>query len=407
MHEKTLSEDLKTPVSGHYDVIVGGGGPAGIAAALAAARSGSRVLLIEANGCLGGVWTAGLLCWILDADKPGIMKELFERIDALGAKSNRRGSNKAWCYDPEMMKWLLEDLAMEAGIRVQLHTRVVAAAVNGTHIDYVLTESISGRQAWSAHTFIDCTGNGDLAQRAGCGFDMGHPETGDLQPASMTVLITGLHYETIEPYIGGGRHEAKVRLAKAIQACGIDPSYCLPVMFHIYDDLYGFIPNHQYGVTVDDAAGLTQATIEARRECHAIVAALRQSGEPWKDMRIVATTEHLGIREGRRIHGQYTVTIDDMRQGIRHPDAVCEVTFGLDVHNTKRDNYEHSKVNKEPIQPYEVPLRSLISRDRDNLLMAGRCISGDFFAHSSYRVTGNSVAMGEAAGLEASKRASA
>jgi hypothetical protein len=123
-------------------------------------------------------------------------------------------------------------------------------------------------------------------------------------------------------------------------------------------------------------------------------------------MRIVASTEHLGIREGRRIHGQYTVTLDDMVQGLRQPDAVCEVTFGLDVHNTKRDQYEHSQVNQRKIQPYDVPLRSLIAKDVDNLLLAGRCISGDFFAHSSYRVTGNAVAMGEAAGLEASKRAS-
>lgn len=405
MSEQPIDESLKTAVAGSYDVVVAGAGPAGIAAALSSARAGARVLLIESNGCLGGVWTAGLLCWILDADKPGIMRELFEKVEKAGAKSERRGSSKAWCYDPEVMKLLLEDLALEAGITVQLHTRVVAAITEGGHLEAILTESISGRQAWKAHTFIDCSGNGDLAQQAGCGFDLGHPETGDLQPASMTMLVTGLQYEAVEPFVGGGKHEPKIRLANAMKQGGIDPSYCMPVMFHIYDDLYGLIPNHQYGVTVDDAANLTRATIEARRECHAVVNALRSLGAPWHHMRVVATTEHLGIREGRRIHGQYTVTVDDMFAGKRHPDAVCEVTFGLDVHNTKRDNYEHSQVNKQKIQPYDIPLRSLVSRDIDNLLMAGRCISGDFFAHSSYRVTGNSVAMGEAAGLEAVRRA--
>jgi hypothetical protein len=400
MPNESVCESLRTPVKGDFDVIVAGGGPAGIAAALSAARQGARTLLLEANGCLGGIWTAGLLCWILDADKPGIMAELFRRMQEAGGQSSRRNKARSWGYDPEVMKALLEDLCLEAGVTVQLHTRVAAADVGADRaIRAVLTESRSGREAWRGAAFVDCTGDGELACRAGCGFDLGHPETGELQPASMTVLVTGLDYATAEPFVGGGLHQPKVRLAEAIAAAGITPSYSLPVLFHIYDDLFAFIPNHQYGLPCDDAAALTRATMEARRECRAIVGALRASVDPWKAMRIVATTEHLGLREGRRIHGRYTVTLDDMLQGARHEDAVCRVTFGLDVHNTKRDG--QMQVNSQATKPYDIPLRALIAKDVTNLFMAGRCISGDFFAHSSYRVCGNAVAMGEAAGRAA------
>jgi len=217
--------------------------------------------------------------------------------------------------------------------------------------------------------------------------------------------VTGLSFETVEPFVGGGLYEPKKRLAQAIRDAGIEPSYCLPVLFHIYDDLYALIPNHQYGVPCDDAAALTHATIEARRECHAVVSALRKQGGCWANLRIVATTEHLGMREGRRIHGLYTVSKEDMLQGVFHEDAACRVTFGFDVHNTQRNEYGHSQQNKVRSKPYDIPLRSLIARDVSNLMMAGRCVSGDFFAHSSYRVTGNAAAMGEAAGTVAARAA--
>lgn len=406
MNKSFVMEKLCVPLSGDFDVIVAGAGPAGVCAALAAARAGAHVLLIEANGCLGGTWTAGLLCWVLDADKPGIIRELAQRLEAAGARGCRRSGTGQWSFDPEAMKFLLEELCSEAGVQVQLHTRLVAAQVDGdATIRTVQTESRSGRQAWSSRLYIDCTGDGDLARHAGCGFDLGHPETGDLQPASMTVLVTGLHFDALEPFVGGGLYEPKKRLAQAIRDAGLEPSYGLPVLFHVYDDLYAFIPNHQYGVPCDDAAALTRATFEARRECHAVVTALRQRGGCWSDMRIVATTEHLGMREGRRIHGLYTVSQEDMLQGVLHDDAVCRVTFGFDVHNTRRNEYGSSQQNKIQAKPYDIPLRSLIARDVNNLMMAGRCVSGDFFAHSSYRVTGNAAAMGEAVGVVAARAA--
>jgi len=122
-------------------------------------------------------------------------------------------------------------------------------------------------------------------------------------------------------------------------------------------------------------------------------------------VKIVATSSHIGVREGRRIHGLYTVTAEDLRTGARHEDAVCRVTFCVDIHSTRREHGGACGSAGIRVKPYDVPLRALIARDVRGLMLAGRCISGDFFAHASYRVTGNAVAMGEAAGKVAARAA--
>ncbi len=151
-----------------------------------------------------------------------------------------------------------------------------------------------------------------------------------------------------------------------------------------------------------DAGQVTEATMRARAEVGKIVRALRASGGAWKHLRLVATAPQIGVREGRRLHGLYRVCEDDLHTGKRHPDAVCRVTFGIDVHSTDpRNGQSVESSGGKPSLPYDIPYRALVARDVEGLLMAGRCISGDFIAHSSYRVTGNAVAMGEAAGTAA------
>jgi hypothetical protein len=391
------------PVVEETDVLVAGAGPAGIAAALAAARAGARTRLIETDGCLGGTWTAGLLCWVIDAaGKGGIMAELIQDLKARGSYVPRRGPNFA--FDAEIMKLLLEDKMAEAGARIRLRTRIVDAGAEDGRLTTAVTESKSGREAWRARVFVDCTGDGDLAARAGCGFDLGHPETGKCQPMTLFALMTGIRFQEIEPFVGGGMGEPKRRLLAAIRKGGFEPSYHGPTLFRIRDDLFTISANHQYGRLATSAADVTAATLQGRQELHAIAKALRSLGEPWSDLAIVATAEHIGVREGRRIHGRYTVTVDDMVKGARFDDAVCRATFCIDVHSTdpgKTKGIEGRAGVKT--QPYDIPLRSLIAKDVKGLMMAGRCISGDFLAHSSYRVTGNAVAMGEAAGRHAAE----
>ncbi len=393
------------PVVDETDVVVCGGGPAGVAAAIACARQGIRTRLIELHGCLGGVWTTGALSWIIDsANKPGLMAEITARLDQRDARRLRQEGGKNYAYDVEEMKLLLDEMCLEAGVEVRTHTRVVAAARDtGNRLSVVITESKAGREAWHAKVFIDATGDGDLGALAGCGFDMGHPETGAVQPMSLMAPVAGIRFDEVESYVGGSMAEPKQRLGTLMTEIGVAPSYGNPTLFRIRDDLLALMSNHQYGVTCDDADEITAATIRGRREVHAQVEALRKLGGIWTEMRVVSTGAQIGVREGRRIHGRYEVTGQDLLEGARFEDAVCRVTMGINVHSTDLSKTKIVEARPHRSQPYDIPLRALIAKDVDGLLMAGRCISGDFIAHSSYRVTGNAVAMGQAAGICAAR----
>ncbi len=401
----TITEPVRhLPLHAGADVVVCGGGPAGVAAALAAARQGASTLLIEGHGCLGGVWTSGMLSLILDAKgKGGIMAEIAGALAAAGG-GGPVGNNGR--YDPEIMKLVLERLCQEAGVRVRLHTRICAAIVEGREIRAVVGESRSGREAWAASMYIDCTGDGDLAAQAGSGFDLGHPDSGACQPLSLMALLTGIEVAAMAPFICSREHQiGKDNLLAELRVAGHDPSYGRPSLFRIHDDLFALMANHQYGVRVDDADGVSAATMAARAEIHHMVGLLRARGGCWSGLRLVATAGQIGVREGRRIHGRHTVNREELATGARHDDAVCRVNFPVDVHSLDPSHGKGYGAAGAPSQPYDIPLRALISADRDNLLMAGRCISGDFFAHASYRVTGNAVAMGEAAGRCAAESA--
>ncbi|MDQ8192802.1 FAD-dependent oxidoreductase [Coraliomargarita sp. SDUM461004] len=392
------------PVVEQADVVVCGSGPAGIAAALSAARSGAKTTLIEVHGCLGGVWTAGMLSWVIDShDKPGIMKEIIARLDQRGARTLRVEDGRSFGYDIEQMKLLLEEMMLEAGVRVLIHTRIVAVGCDQRdHVDVVITESKSGRQAIKGACFIDATGDGDLAAFAGCSYDLGRPEDGGCQPMSLMAVVSGVRKDEIKPFIGGGLREPKARLLAEFKRAGVAPSYSAPTLFKIHDELYGMMANHQYDVSAVNSEQISAATLTARAEIHRLVAALRSLGPPWDQLYIVGTAEQIGVREGRRIHGEYVVRMQDLIEGVRHEDAICRVCFGIDVHSTDdKVSQDFASENKTKTLPYDIPYRALIAKGFGNLLLSGRCISGDFFAHASYRVTGNAVTMGQGAGVAA------
>lgn len=381
-----------------YDLIVCGAGPAGMAAAINASRLGLRVLLIETQGCLGGIWTAGLLCLVLDvAGKGGFLTEISERLDAAGARVLRPARRVDFLYDPETMKVLLEQLCVEEGVDVRLHTRVASAVRGGNGLQAIVTEGPGGREAFAASLFVDSTGNGDLAAYAGCAYDHGHPETGKIQPATLFAIISGVPKD--EPGTRSG--EDKVRFRKMFNSVGVDPSYQSPSLFPLpHPDLHCLMINHEYDVRCDSAEKITQATMRARKEVYLAVQALRRL-PGWEEVRLVTTASHIGLREGRRIRGLYNITVDDLLAGQRFDDGICLARFGIDVHALERSaatGYTNFGLRS---QPYHIPYRALVALDLPNLALAGRCISGDFYAHASYRVTGNSVPMGEAVAIAA------
>jgi hypothetical protein len=397
------------PVCADADVIVCGGGPAGVAAAIAAARAGARTRLFEIHGCLGGVWTAGLLSYIFDFDKPGLTREILQKLEQRDA---RRGTNRdRFVYEPEEMKLLLEEMCTAAGVKLLLHTGVAAAYREGRRLATIVTESKSGRQAWRAPVFIDATGDGDLGAQAGCEWDTGQAKDCPCQPLTLNALAVVRDAARLGDYISFfdgndsiARHiTATKNFLAEIRRAGCDPSYGMPTLFQARDNLLLVMINHEYGVKAFDAAAISDATRRARAEIFKIVRALSALGGVWEGMRLVASAEQIGVRDGRRIHGRYTVTRNDLVGGARHADGVARVTFGADIHAATRDKNRTETISHAGLafRPYDIPLRALVAKDVDGLLMAGRCISGDFIAHASYRVTGDAVAMGEAAGTVA------
>ncbi|MDF2922184.1 MAG: FAD-dependent oxidoreductase [Paenibacillaceae bacterium] len=406
MKEILIEAPREIPVAYSTDVIVCGAGPAGVCAAIAAARSGARTLLLERGGCLGGIWTGGLLSWIIDSSgKDGIIGEIIGALEQDG--SGQRGRSGHFIAQPERVKQLLERMCRESGVELLLYTQLAGAVTGGGRITHVLTESKSGRQAAAAKVFIDATGDGDLGYYAGCRYEYGKPGSGHTQPMSLIALIDGLDPEEARSYNNtlpyDGSPNPKDALLEVLNRAGTPPSYDNPTLLHIQDGLWIMMTNHEYGRNPFDAASLTEATTRSREELHDQVNALRKLGGVWSRLRIVQTAPFIGVREGRRIRGKYTVTIEDALNGARFDDAVCRVHFGLDVHPVQRSSTFAAEHGGMKAKPYDIPLRALMAADMDNLLMAGRCLSGDFLAHSSYRVTGVAAATGEAAGRHAAQ----
>lgn len=402
-------QSKQTPVVNECDVVVCGGGPAGIAAAISAAREGANTVLLEAGGALGGIWTSGLLCYILDVvNKTGIMSEILEEMRKRNASMGDTYDDGE-AYDPEQMKLLLEEMCVKADVSFQYHTCVVDVVKdNSNRITHVVTESKSGRQAWGAKIFIDTTGDGDVGALAGCRYEFGRPGSGETQPMTLQSLVTGVDINDVRKFLindGGFGKQSKADLLAEIIKAGVAPSYGAPTMIHLRENLYNLFINHEYGKSGINAADMTQATIHARAEIFNVVNALRALGGIWKNIRVVATGAHIGVREGRRIRGLYEVSVDDAINGRKHDDAVCEVTFNVDVHSTNPNHGTAYSTEGHKTLPYQIPVRALIAKDVNGLMMAGRCISGDFLAHASYRVSGNAVCMGEAAGKVAAQAA--
>ena len=380
------------PVLGEVDVLVCGGGPAGTGAAIAAARTGARTLLVEQYGYLGGMSTVGLVVPHFDCFlNRGLNLEMIDLLRERGA-----WGADFWkiSFDPEQYKMVSEDMVLDSGSDLLYHAFAVAALVEDGRVRGAVIETKSGRFAVLAGTVVDCTGDGDVAARAGVAFEKGRPGDGVLQPMTMMFRMGGVDWVQTD---GTQMFEL---VQKAIVRTGhpFRLPFERPWAIHLPNPGEVAVQlTHVRGVDATDVRDLTRAEIEARRQTRAVAEFLCRYVPEFQGAYLIETAAQVGIRETRRIVGAYVLTLEDLKAGRKFDDGVATASFGVDIH----DPVGKSQIGGPLTGVYDIPYRCLIPRDVEQLLVAGRCISGTHEAHASYRVKGPCLAMGQAAGTAA------
>lgn len=386
-----ITEKLETKVYGEYDVIVVGAGPAGCAAAISAARNGMKTLIIDKFNCLGGMWTTGFMNPLFDyGNKGGILKELIDEHKE--AKTWGGFWNMSFNY--EYMKHFLDVKMKESGAEVLLNTYFAKTLVENKSVKGIIFENIEGRFAALSKVVIDASGDGNVAASAGCEFMIG--EDGDYTKCQAMTLMF-LVGNIPEKYKDGLMIFEK--LDHAYKKAGKVLPFKVPYLIPVPNSKFGVVQfTHMYDYNPLSAKDITAATEEGRQQMLDAFTALKEYDEEFKDLDLISSSNVLGVRESRRIVGEYILTADDILNGRRFYDGIAEATFNVDIH-TKDNKGQKTK----GVQPYDIPFRCLIPKGFEGILTAGRCISGDQVAMASYRVTGNCCQMGEAAGKYAAQ----
>ncbi len=386
-----LREELLTPWGGDYDTIVCGGGPAGVCAAIASARQGAKTLLLEKMNCLGGMWTSGLVNPLFDQEgKGGLIREIVERLDAEGAW----GGFRHICFGYENMKHLLDTMTCEAGVDVRFNTLVSRVIKDGNRVTGVVTESIDGRRAYRAHTVIDCTGDAAVCADAGAEIAVGD-ETGDCQPMTLMFILANIP-DKYNNEVGIMCNDI-LEAAYAKEGKGRHPVFNQPVIIPIPNTRYATVQlTHMYHMSALSSREVTEAIMEGRRQVMESFEVLKKYDPDFAETDLIVSAPMLGVRESRRVMGDYVLTLDDLVAGRTFEDGIASSAFNIDIHHTGDEGQTCVIV---PL--YQIPYRCLLVKGIEGLLVAGRCISGTHEAMASYRVTGDCADMGESAGIAA------
>lgn len=364
------------------DVLVAGGGTAGCAAAIAAARRGQRVLLVEEGNCLGGVSTAGGVNeWFASLDGLGdIFEHLKRELDRYGARFGQ-------FFNSEYLKIIWQLLAEDAGVEILFHASVVgAAAAEGRVISATVVACSQFLEVEAAY-FIDTTGEGDFAALAGADFLQGDPGSGRTLHMSLTCLLQNTG-QPVTPYLPPGLEpietEDEMPGLRTYRRLPDGRVYCNMTKVTGHDPTEPF--------------SLSAAEREARRQLARALHFLQRTYYPTHMLMSSGAT--IGIREGRRILGDYVLTEADVTTPAPRdfPDGVAVATSQIDLHSLTQPG---DSGRRQRVEPYAIPFRCLIARGFANLLMAGKCASGDQVAQSSFRMTPTCCAMGQAAGTGA------
>ncbi|HVS31902.1 MAG TPA: FAD-dependent oxidoreductase [Thermoanaerobaculia bacterium] len=414
------------------DVLVVGGGPAGIAAAVGAARAGARVVLAERYGFLGGNATAALVMPLMsfhtqqpppgrpmpftllpdDQDAggdpviAGVLRELMERlVRSGGAIAPTMETGYVVPFDPEIFKMVALDLLDDAGVEFLFHAFASGVIETSDRSDVVF-ETKSGPVVIRARVVADCTGDGDIAALAGAPYEIGREDDGLVQP--MTLMFRMIEfdrvrfrrYATDNPGQWRGVHGLWDLIRAAAESGELDLRR---------EDLLFFATPHAREVSVNstrvtrvlgtDVWDLTYAEWEGRRQLRQIADFLRKRVPGFEEAYVAQSGTQIGVRETRRVIGEYRLTAADLLSARKFDDVIARGSYPVDIHNPEGKGTLLMRIPAG--EAYDIPLRSLLPQGAPRVIVAGRCISGTHEAHSSYRVMPIAMATGHAAGVTA------
>ena len=388
-----------------YDVVVVGGGFAGVGAAIAAARQGKKVRLIEKYNCLGGAAVYDLVnpfmrywSWTDDQHSgkimlsEGIFAEIVKKLAEMGAF--RKGGKTH--FNEEILKLLLNRMMVEAGVELLYQTTVVGAKRSGNKIDAITVSNVSGTYDIEADVFIDASGDANLAHLAGFPYKVGRESDGLCQPMTLCFRLANVDAE------GYQAMKAEINeLYSKFQAEGkiTNPRENVLVFNCVAKNMLHFNTTRVVKLDPTNAEDVTKAEIIAREQVFEMVNFLRENFEPFKDADLVSTGIQIGVRESRMIVGEHTLNQEEMLAYTKFEDGIAACNYDIDIHSPDGSGTSHYYFPSGKY--YTIPYGCLVPKDSENLLVAGRCISTTHEAQASIRIMPTVCTIGEAAGVAA------
>jgi hypothetical protein len=413
-----------------YDVIVAGGGLAGCCSAVAAARRGCSVILIERYGFAGGMATAGLVNPFMpynayDEDgnsitvnNAGIFKEILAELDKRGSlysqEKGKKDKPNAWggshikheakhSFNEETLKKILDEMLESSGVKVLFHSMIFRISKNERRIESISSVGKSGIIEHSASVFIDATGDADLCALAGNNFKIGREEDGRCQPMTLCFRVGNADPYMAEKiiYDPDMRNELNKKYRELQEKGEIKNQRENVLIFpHIGNGTIHFNSTRVIDKNPLDPFELTVAEQEARKQVSELVGFFKKYAPGFENCILLQTAPQIGIRESRRIKGLYYLTEEDLVNCTKFPDSVARGCYPVDIHNPSGKGTRIRHI--PPGDYYTIPYRSLVPDNLDNVIVAGRPISSTHEAHSAIRVMPICSNMGEAAGIAAS-----
>lgn len=388
-----------------WDVIVVGGGPSGCTAAVSAAREGAKTLLVEATGALGGMGTSGLMnawCPFTDGEKI-IYKGLAEWVLMESKKGTPHVPDSSYNWQPintEHLKRVYDDMVLGAGVSVLFFTQLSAVEMkNDDVVDAIIVSNKAGLTALKAKVYVDCTGDGDLSAWAGADYFYGD-DTGSVQASTMCFSVANVNNENYKKKGATLPGSQKLSPIHKILESG---KYPLVTDSHLNIKHNGpsflmFNAGHIENVNSSDPIQLSEAIVKGRKIACQLHEGLKEfSPDVFSDSYLAGTGALLGIREGRRIKGDYVFTVDDWLERRSFEDEIGRNSYYIDVHKKDKKKFDRYKKGES----HGIPYRCLTPKNLKNVLVAGRCISTDSQSFGSVRVMPVCLVTGEAAGLAA------